>query len=178
MRAGVPIPSIESLITPARLLLYPDTDIHQAIELLLKKEALAAPVVRQQDHHLLGLLTEKDGLRVLSSGGYDEQFLSATVERFMSPASVTIHAGMNLVQATEAFLRCNFASLPVVEGGRLTGRLSRRDLVCAVNQYVVKLRKLAGSEENSDRPRSIEDMQRSAAKQNPSALGRVFSRTH
>lgn len=176
MRAGIPIPSIEPLITPVPLLLYPDTDIHQAIELLLKKEALAAPVVSEKDHCLLGLLTEKDSLRVLSSSGYDEQFLSAKVERFMSPASVTIHAGMNLVQATEAFLRCNFASLPVVEEGRLTGRLSRRDLVRAVNKYVLKLRKLAGAEEHADRPRSIEDMQRSAAKQNPSALGRVFSR--
>lgn len=176
MRAGVPIPSIEPLIKPVRLRLYPDTDIHEAIEELLKKEALAAPVVRRNDHYLLGLLTEKDSLRVLSSAGYDEQFLSATVERYMSPASVTIHAGMNLVQATEAFLRCNFASLPVVEDGRLTGRLSRRDLVHAVNKYVLQLRKLAGAEEHSDRPRSIEDMQRSAAKQNPSALGRVFSR--
>lgn len=176
MRAGVPIPQIESLITPVRLVLYPQTGIHEAIEQLLKKEALAAPVVSEQDGSLLGLLTEKDCLRVLSAGGYDEQFLGATVARFMSPTPEVLSPRMNLVQATQAFLRCNFSSLPVVEDGRLIGRLSRRDLVRAVNKYLLELRKLAGVEENADRPRSIEAMQRSAARQNPSALGRVFSR--
>lgn len=176
MRAGAPIPPIEPLITPVRLVLYPHTGIHEAIEQLLRKEAFAAPVVREQDGSLLGLLTEKDCLRVLSAGGYDEQFLGSTVARFMSPAPELLSGRMNLVQATQAFLRCNFSSLPVVEEGRLTGRLSRRDLVRAVNKYVLQLRKLAGVEEHADRPRSIEEMQRSAAKQNPSALGRVFSR--
>ncbi len=176
MRAGVPIPSIEPLIAPVRLLLYPETDIHEAIELLLKKEALAAPVVRERDHHLLGLLTEKDSLRVLSASGYDEQFSAATVEKFMSPPSVTLHNQMNLVQATEAFLGCNFSSLPVVDAGKLTGRLARRDLVRAVNKYMRELRRLAGVEGKAERPRSIEEMQRQAGKQDPGSLGRIFSR--
>ncbi len=176
MKPGPSIPSIESLVTPVRLVLYPNTNIHQAVNLLIKKEALAAPVVNEKDGSLLGLLTEKDCLRVMSSGGFDDQFQGGDVVNFMSPAREILHRQMSLVEATTAFLRCNFASLPVVEDGRLDGRLARRDLMRAVNSHVVSLSQAAAAEKSAERPRSIEDMQRSAARQNPSSLGRIFSR--
>ncbi len=175
LKAELPSPSIQPLITPVRLVLYPDTEIHHAVDQLLKKEAIAAPVVNPEGQ-LLGLLTEKDCLRMLTAGAYDDQFQSGTVHHFMSEARETIREDMNLGQATEVFLRCNFASLPVVNETRLTGRLARRDLMRAVNQYALELRQAQGETATPNRPKSIEEMQRQAGRQNPGSLGRVFSR--
>lgn len=174
------IPTASELMTPSRLVLKPETDILEAIDGLVEKKVAAAPVV-DGEGCLLGMLTEKDCLRVLSTSAYEDVFQIGTVADYMSAIRVTLEPQMDLFRAAEEFLSCNFPTLPVVDGGRLVGRISRQDMMRGVSTFVSanlrQRRKLLEEQaKGGDRPRSIEEMQQTAARTSRKGLAGIFSR--
>lgn len=180
MTAQNDIPTASELMTTSRLVLKPEVDILDAIDQLVEKQVAAAPVVDEQSR-LVGMLTEKDCLRVLSTSAYEDVFKIGTVADYMSAVRVTLEPQMDLFQAAEEFLSCNFPTLPVVEDGRLVGRLSRQDMLRGIQKFLaassrqrqVLLEKRA---KGGERPKSIEAMQQSAAEASPAGLAGLFSR--
>jgi CBS domain-containing protein len=111
--------------------LAPRTDIHEAMRTLLKRRISGAPVV-DDDGRLVGVLSEKDCLRVLTAEAYDGVPLGH-VSDYMTkdPHAITPEAG--LVDIVGRFLSSAYRRLPVVDpGGRLLGQVSRRDALAAV----------------------------------------------
>ncbi len=171
----------DCMTTRARVLAFtPEQDVFEAMAELLSHHFAAAPVV-DEDDCVLGMLTEKDCLRILSNIAYDDDFEGGQVSEFQSPMRMLCQPDMDIFGVTNRFLECNFPLLPVVEDGKLVGVISRRDTLRGVQQLRQRLdqsrRKLEeAAGRQADRPRGIESMQRSAASQSREQLARLMGR--
>jgi CBS domain-containing protein len=94
---------------------------------LLEKRITGAPVV-DKSGRLVGILTEKDCLRLVAAGvGGDMPH--GTVETFMTPNPETIPPDMDIYFAAGLFLKRDFRRFLVVEDGKLVGAITRFDIL-------------------------------------------------
>lgn len=108
--------------------LKPEMRIVDAIKLLLKHKISGAPVV-SADNTLIGMLSEKDCLRIFANGAYNT-LPGAVVEQYMSREVTTISQDADIFTAADIFLKNPFRRLPIVdEQGHLLGQISRRDIL-------------------------------------------------
>ena len=111
--------------------LDPESDIYVAMERLLKGRLTGAPVV-DDEGTLLGMLTERDCLKVMVDGALDGLPRGKVSDYMTSPAeSITPTASLHSV--AHLFLTRSYRKLPVVDrDGRLIGQVSRRDILVAI----------------------------------------------
>lgn len=109
-----------------------DTPIFDAIELLVKNQITGMPVVKE-DMTLVGMLTEKDALRLFYSHEDDKH---KTVEDFMTRPAVHYNENESL-QAICDFMMINyFRRVPVTsKKGKVVGIISRPDVI----KYIIRL---------------------------------------
>jgi CBS domain-containing protein len=93
-----------------------------------------APVVDDAGR-LVGMLTEKDCMRLLTMGDRAEA-PSGSVADYMTTDITTVTPDMDVYFAAGLFLNEAFRRLPVVEGGRLVGAITRFDLLRVVLGYL------------------------------------------
>jgi CBS domain-containing protein len=105
----------------------PDTDILDAIALLLEKRVTGAPVVDAAGR-LVGILTEKDCLRLIAEG-VEGNVPRGEVASFMTLNPETIPPDMDVYYAAGLFLKRNFRRFLVVEDGKLVGAITRFDIL-------------------------------------------------
>jgi CBS domain-containing protein len=120
-----------SIMARSEATLAPDTDIYDALARLLKAKLTGAPVV---DHtgRLLGMLTERDCLKVLVGGALDG-LPSGKVSDYMTTPAESIGPTASLFDIAHIFLTRSFRKLPVVDGeGLVIGQVSRRDMLAAI----------------------------------------------
>ncbi len=111
-----------------------DVDIYDAIAFLLDNHVTGAPVVRAENE-LVGILSEKDCLRVLTKGRGGDR-ASGLVRDYMTPDPVTLSPKMDIYYAAGLFLNNEFRRLPVVQNGLLlVGAITRFDLLRAVRHH-------------------------------------------
>ena len=114
-----------------RATLTPDSDIYGALARLLKKRLTGAPVV-DDEGTLLGMLTERDCLKVLVGGALDG-LPTGKVSDYMTAPAQSIPPTATLFDIAHIFLTRSFRNLPVVdEGGRVIGQVSRRDMLVSI----------------------------------------------
>jgi len=144
----------------------------------------AAPVVDSR-LHFVGMLTEKDCIRVVSVSAFHRP-RGGKVSDFLSPVAQVLRADMDLFRVSELFLSCNFPMLPVVEGEKLVGCISRQNMLNGIMEMTrarqaedEELERIEGkSAEAVERPRSIEDMQKTFASHSREQLvGRLGRKT-
>jgi CBS domain-containing protein len=111
-----------------------DMDVLEAVEWLLDYQISGAPVIDEQ-HQLVGMLSEKDCLKTVLSAAYHDD-LGATVGELMTAGVETVDADTSIVELAELFLKTNRRRYPVVEEGRLVGQISRRDVLKAFERFV------------------------------------------
>jgi CBS domain-containing protein len=170
-------------MTRPRLRLRPEDDVQAGIEALVEKEITAGLVVDGEDR-LIGILTVTDCLRAVSAAAYRDETHGGPVSAFMSPVRVVLRPEMDLFEAAREFLSCHVQTLPVLDGeGKLLGRLTRHALLSAIQNFAsaqvdarLKLEK-EGSGDVGGRPRTIEEMQRKAARFSRENLVKFFSRS-
>lgn len=121
--------------------LRPHMEILAAVDYLIEKHVTGAPVVDDQGR-LVGILTEKDCLRLLTLGDEDGRAPDGRVADFMTSKVVTISPRVNIYHAAGLFLHHNFRRLIVVEGDKLVGAITRFDILRAVSEN----HKLVGGE--------------------------------
>ncbi len=157
--------------------LRPDMDVYEAIDILASKRASGAPVL-DDEGNLIGILTEKDCLRVMSHDAYG-QLAGGIVADYMSEPKGVLTADMDLFSVAREFLNTNFAVLPVLEEGKPVGRISRQDMLRGIQQLQreTALKKVKYEEElkTMQAPTSINDLQRLAASQRPENLAALLS---
>lgn len=107
--------------------LRPETDILDAVGLLLEKRVTGAPVV-DKSGRLVGILTEKDCLRLVAAG-VEGNLPRGSVATFMSPNPETIPPDMDVYFAAGLFLKRTFRRFLVVEDGKLVGAITRFDIL-------------------------------------------------
>ena len=111
--------------------LSPDSDIYDAVQQLLTNKLTGAPVVDEQGV-LLGMLSERDCLKVLV-GGVFEGLPSGNVKDYMTSPAESVGPTASLSDLVHLFLTRSFRKLPVVdEQGKVIGQVSRRDTLVAL----------------------------------------------
>ena len=108
----------------------PDTDVLDAVHVLVSKRIAGAPVV-DDEGNLLGMLSELDCLKVALQAGYHSQ-VGGPVREYMSTGVETVDAEMSIVDLAQRFLDTSFRRYPVMERNRLIGQIRRRDVLRAL----------------------------------------------
>ena len=178
----VKIPTAREWMTRKYMSLAPETDLLEALGRMADKSVSAALVV-EAGGKLVGLLTEKDCLRVLTLATYHEA-RAGKVGEFMSPVPDCVDPEMDLLRISKLFLENNFPVLPVMEGGNLLGQISRQHVLQATKSMAKKIEKELArkaaieeeAEEVTKRPRSIQEMQDVYSKSSPDQLIRRIKR--
>ena len=111
--------------------LSPDMDIMEAVKFLLQKRVTGAPVTSGKGE-LLGILTERDCLKLLTLGNAEHVAPTGTVKNFMTAKVQTIPPDMDIYYAAGLFLTVTFRRFPVVDKGRMVGAITRFDILRAV----------------------------------------------
>lgn len=110
--------------------LSPDTSVMEAIRILLDKGISGAPVVDKMGR-LVGLLSEKDCMRVATHAGYYGE-AGGKVSEFMSPDVITVEGDTSVIEIAKMFMEKPFKRYPVMDDNRLVGSISRRDVLKAI----------------------------------------------
>lgn len=177
------IPLVRQIMRAPSHPLRKDMDIYEGMAALRENHAAAHPV-QDETGRLVGILTEKDCLRVLSHNAYDSYHLMAggKILEYMSPVKTTLSPEMDLFRATTLFLESNFTNLPVLENDQLIGCVSRQDMLQAIIDMQKKLMKDKKKSEaymkTLKHPDSLGDMMVLVGTQSKKQLVEVLSKRH
>ena len=116
---------------------HSDASIADAIEILLRRDLSGLPVVDDK-RRLVGILSERDCLRVIAVGQYsdaDHERLRL-VSEFMSPPTFTAAPEVGLYSLADFFLTHHQRRLPILEREKLVGIVSRRDVLRGIQEMI------------------------------------------
>jgi CBS domain-containing protein len=104
----------------------PHRTLKEVIELLAAK-GVGAVVVADASMSVLGILSERDVVRVIAQSG--AAALGDQVSRHMTPKVMTVTRDATIDHVMEMMTEGRFRHMPVVEDGRLIGIVSIGDVV-------------------------------------------------
>jgi CBS domain-containing protein len=104
----------------------PHRTMREVIELLASK-GVGAVVVSDASQSVLGILSERDVVRVL--GRHGAAALEDPVSRHMTPKVITVTRDDTIEHVMQTMTEGRFRHVPVVEDGRLIGIISIGDVV-------------------------------------------------
>ncbi len=102
-----------------------DANIRHVMKLLSENQVTGLPVV-SEDMALLGVVTEKDILEVLL---YGKDVKSKTAGDLMTADIVSFEEDEDLMTIFRTLVEDNFRRVPILSDGKLTGIISRRDII-------------------------------------------------
>jgi len=113
--------------------LHPEMEILRASQLLISCDISGAPVL---DRHgrLVGMLTERDCMRVALHAGYHGE-PGGLVRDYMSAEPDSVNPDDTILELAEKFINGKYRRYPVLDGGRLVGVISRRDVMRAMGHH-------------------------------------------
>lgn len=119
------------IMTRSVVTLEPGHDIYTAMRILLTRRISGAPVV-DEGGNVVGILSEKDCLKVLAAEAYDG-LPEGRVADFMTKPVESVLPDTSVYDIVGRFLHMPYRRLPVIdEQGRLLGQISRRDVLRAI----------------------------------------------
>jgi CBS domain-containing protein len=113
--------------------LHPDMEILRAAQVLISCDISGAPVLDQHGR-LIGILTERDCLKVALHAGYHGE-PGGLVRDYMSTDPEAVNPDNTILELAEKFIDGDYRRYPVLDGGRLVGLISRRDVMRAMGQH-------------------------------------------
>ncbi len=123
-------PKISDYMATDLITLPPEMEINRAMKILLDERISGAPVVDGKGV-LVGVLSKKDCLKAALNASYHQEWGGAVSDYMTSPVE-TLDANLDIVEAAERFLKSHYRRFPVLQEGRLTGQISRADLLKAL----------------------------------------------
>jgi len=109
----------------------PDQPIQEVISTIVNKKIAGAPVLDDQ-HHLVGIISEKDCLRlIVDQAYYNMPPETRKVSDYMTPKVQSLSPKTTIVEAAIEFLNSAIRRFPIVENGMLIGQVSRRHILRA-----------------------------------------------
>lgn len=121
------IPIVREFMVTTLVSLRPEMNISEAIHILLKNKISGAPVVNEEEE-LVGVLSERDCLRLFAVGAFDPS-PGGSVSMYMSSEVLSVTPDDDLFKVAEIFLNNSFRRLPVLENNKVIGQVSRRDVL-------------------------------------------------
>lgn len=130
------LPKVRDCMDTVVPTLTPQTGMLEAVDFLLHHHVTGAPVLDAAGA-MVGIVTEKDCLRLLTTG-VEEGQAPPVVGDFMSAKVESVPPDMDVYYLAGMFLRTNFRRFPVVENGRLVGAVTRFDLLRVIQANLKK----------------------------------------
>lgn len=128
------LPTVQDFMDKTFVTLQKDMDVYKAIDILLTK-GLTSAVVTDDEMKIIGILSEKDCLTLLTKGEY-HSLPSGKVSDFMSEYVVTIPPNTDIFSVADMFLKHFFRRLVVAdEDGKMVGQITRRDLLKIIKAF-------------------------------------------
>ncbi|MCB0521744.1 MAG: CBS domain-containing protein [Lewinellaceae bacterium] len=129
-------PLVTKYMTKKLITFKPETAIMDVVDTLLKNKITGAPVLDDQKN-VVGLIDDKDCLKVLFGGAYHNQPVENNdVAHYMSNVMRTVSVHADIYEAAFIFLNSVYKRLLVVDdGGKLVGQISRRDILRAIHDF-------------------------------------------
>ncbi|MFZ2148454.1 MAG: CBS domain-containing protein [Sedimentisphaerales bacterium] len=117
---------VKDIMTKNVVSVKKDTPIYEAMEIMRKNDITGMPVI-EDDMTLVGVITEKDILRLFYA---DEDEKNQTVGFFMTRPAVSYRENENLRSVCDFMMINYFRRVPVVsKQGKLVGIISRPDII-------------------------------------------------
>ena len=137
---------VEDALKPGHYRVFPDTPLAEVVDLMVRSEVRALPVVGEQ-YEVLGIITSGDALdRVLNErpGAPGRELLLA--RDVMTRAVLCVSEHQLLVEAANTMVNRDVEQLPVVRDGQFIGFVTRDTILRTLHEGVTP----TNSEEESD----------------------------
>ena len=118
----------KDIMTQSVVCARPEMPIYDAIRLLARRRITGMPVV-DNELNLVGVLSEKDVLRVLYA---TEDSVEQTVSDYMNVGAVSLDVNDTLIDLCDCLTENIFRRVFITDEGRLAGVVSRSDVINAI----------------------------------------------
>lgn len=112
-------------MTKAPITIGPGTSLHACAKIMAEKHVGAVPVSKGKE--LMGIITEQDIVR--KSVILDHKPSEITAEAMMEQEMITISPEIDLFEALILMRNNNIRHLPVMDGSRMVGLLTTKDIL-------------------------------------------------
>lgn len=121
--------TVRDCMSTNMVLFSKDQKVIEVVEKLIKHRISGGPVV-DENHHVIGVISEGDCIKQISeSRYYNMPMEDTTIEKYMSKEVDTISPDINLFDAANTFLKSKRRRFPVVEHGKIIGLVSQKDIL-------------------------------------------------
>ncbi|MFH1957103.1 MAG: CBS domain-containing protein [bacterium] len=114
----------KDIMTENVLTISPEATLADAIELLIAKKISGMPVIDAAEK-MIGIISEKDILNFAFSGNIH----NTRVREAMTEKVVSFPPGTDADKISLSISENKFRRVPIVEGGKVVGIVSRRDII-------------------------------------------------
>jgi len=169
-------PIVRDIMKKASRTFSVDDDMADCMSRLARSSFAAVPVV-DKDGFVVGLLSEKDVMRTIIDWAYDQR-AGGPVGNYMSTLEVIVTPDMDLLTAARAFLEVNFSCLPVMDGDRMVGRVTRHETLKGIEKWATEINKERAGRltqtSGHERPSAMGEIQKVAASHTREQLTQIF----
>lgn len=116
------------IMTENVVTIQPTYSVRDAIDVLIREQISGLPVVNERDR-LVGIVTEFALLGV----AYDDAISRDEVSRHMTTDVLTVDVDDPVRKIADLFIVHRVRRVPVMDGGRIVGLISRRDVLTALH---------------------------------------------
>lgn len=120
------------LIHPVRV--RPDDLLLEALQVIIDNKISGVCVVDEQEN-LVGILSELDCLRAVLAPVYNHTNVGRVRDYMASDNLVVAHPNDDIVDVAQDMLLKNKRRRPVVQGGKLVGQITCRQILSAVKKF-------------------------------------------
>lgn len=125
--------AVKEFMTASLVTFKQDMPVLDAIQELVDRRISGAPVVDNLGN-LVGMLSEKDCLKVALNTGYYEE-LGGSVAEYMTKKVETVETTASILELARMFIETPFKRFPVLgEDNTLVGQISRADVLRAISK--------------------------------------------
>ena len=127
------LPTVRTYMDPEHHAVREQDPILDAIRVLIREGITGAPVVDEQGK-VTGILTEFECLRILTKGDPMADIPRGKVVDYMKRDLQTVKPDMDIYYVAGLFLASGFRRFVVLEGDRLVGVITRKDILKVVER--------------------------------------------
>ncbi|MFK5983424.1 MAG: CBS domain-containing protein [Flavobacteriaceae bacterium] len=125
---------VSDYMTRNLIVFNPKQSVLEVMDLLIKHNISGGPVVNE-NHELVGIISEGDCIKQISESRYYNQPMeNINVEEHMIKDVETINGDISIFDAAEKFLQSKRRRFPIIEEGKLVGQISQKDVLKAALQ--------------------------------------------
>jgi CBS domain-containing protein len=129
-------PTVSQMMDTETHAVSKDLPIQDAVDILVDKGVTGIPVLNASGR-VLGVLSEEHCLKLIAEGDADYDVPKGTVEEYFDASVPQVSSDMDIYYVAGMFLReLHHRRFPVVDGGKLVGVITRKDVLRALRNLL------------------------------------------